>query len=352
MLEDGMKVFLTGGTGFIGRHLVQTLLQRGWEVVALVRRLDSPEAQIIAKNGAILVRGDVTNPESMRSNMAGADIVIHSAGFYEVGIDEPTKRRMSAINVEGTRNVLNLAQELQIKRCVYVSSVAVFGSSGQGEKTETVVMPDASFQTHYERTKHEAHLIAQVFQGQGLPLVIVCPNLVVGANDHSPFGYILRLYLNGWLPPVAWSPEVIFSHVEVGDVAVGIALAAEKGLAGETYLLCGEAQTRAEMFKIWESQSGAAKGRVWLPVGLTANLFWLLEPLQRASGLPAFLSRETVLSGAFNRNFSSAKACRELGWTYRSAKQMWLEAIATEQELMRKRLKRDLVSKLKPLPEV
>jgi hypothetical protein len=91
------------------------------------------------------------------------------------------------------------------------------------------------------------------------------------------------------------------------------------------------------------------KGRMWLPVGLIAALFWCLEPLQRFLGLPAFLSRETVLSGSFNRNYSSAKAQKELGWTYRSAKQMWLETIELERELMKKRQKRDFVSRIKPI---
>ncbi len=345
-----MKVFLTGGTGFIGRHLVEVLVKRGWEVIALVRRLDSPEAQTIAKLGAKLVQGDVTNLESMRLSMTGADIVIHSAGVYEVGIDAQAKERMTRVNVQGTENVLGLAQELKIKHCVYVSSVVIYGSSGEGVKDETFVNPDLKIFTHYESTKLQAHKIAQQFQ-KTLPLVIVCPNSVVGSNDHSPFGYILRLYLNGWLPPLAWSPEVIFSHVDIADVAQGIALAAEKGRVGETYLLCGEAQTRVQMFQIWESQKGGVKGRVWLPVGLTATLFWLLEPLQRLMGLPAFLSRETALSGSFNRNYSSAKAQKELGWTYRSAKEMWLETIQSEQELMQKRSKRDLVSKLKPVVE-
>ena len=347
-----MKVFLTGGTGFIGRHLVQALLQRGWEVITLVRRPESLEAKAIAKLGAKLVQGDVTNLESMRSSMTDVDIVIHSAGVYEVGIDNHAKEQMTRINVGGTKNVLSLARELQIQHCVYVSSVAVFGSSGEGVKDETFVQPDITFLSHYEGTKHQAHVIAQEYQRQGMPLVIVCPNLVVGANDHSVFGYLLRLYLNSWLPPMAWLPKAVFSQVDIRDVAQGIALAAEKGRIGETYLLCGEAHSRTQMFQIWETQPGGVKGRIWLPVGVTAALFWLVEPLQRAVGLPAFLSRETVLSGSFNRNYSSAKAQKELGWTHRSAKEMWLDAIESELALMKKRSKRDVVSKLKPITEV
>jgi nucleoside-diphosphate-sugar epimerase len=78
-----MKIFLTGGTGFIGRPLTHSLISRGWHVVALVRQPNSPQARAIAKMGATCVPGDVTDRDSMRANMTAADLVIHNAGWYE-----------------------------------------------------------------------------------------------------------------------------------------------------------------------------------------------------------------------------------------------------------------------------
>jgi uncharacterized protein YbjT (DUF2867 family) len=86
-----MKVFLTGGTGFIGQPLTRALVQRGWEVVALVRRPDSPEAHTIEAIGARLVRGDVTNRESIGEGMTGADVVIHNAAGTSWGF--PNKHK-------------------------------------------------------------------------------------------------------------------------------------------------------------------------------------------------------------------------------------------------------------------
>jgi dihydroflavonol-4-reductase len=117
-----MKVFLTGGTGFIGRSLAKTLLARDWSVIAAVRRPDGPQARSLSTMGVQCVPGDVTDRESMRSEMAGADIVIHNAGHYEYGVDADGRRRMKDINVRGTDNVLGLARELRAPRAVYVST--------------------------------------------------------------------------------------------------------------------------------------------------------------------------------------------------------------------------------------
>ena len=121
-----MKVFLTGGTGFIGQPLTKALLTRGWSVTALVRKPNTIQAQALSKIGAQLSTGDVTDCDSMRAAMNGADIVVHNAGHYEYGVDQAGKQRMHTINVTGTDNVLGLAHDLGIPRTVYVSTVQAF----------------------------------------------------------------------------------------------------------------------------------------------------------------------------------------------------------------------------------
>ena len=94
---------------------------------------------------------------------------------------------------------------------------------------------------------------------------------------------------------------------------------------------------------------GAFAVKVWIPAWLATSLFWTLEPLQRVFGLPAILSRETVTAGASNLNYSSEKAKRELGWNHKTAQEMWVTTIESELELLSKRRKRDLLSRLKPV---
>ena len=346
-----MKVFLTGGTGFIGQPLTKALLTRGWSVTALVRKPNSLQAQGLGKIGAQLSTGDVTERESMRTAMNGAEIVVHNAGHYEYGVDQAGKQRMHAINVTGTDNVLGLAQELGIPRTVYVSTIQAFGETGPQPRDETFKR-QAPCLTTYEQSKTDAHEIALQHQQNGLPLVIVCPHAVIGANDHSTWGYFLRLYVNHIMPPTCWSPNAIHAPVYIDDLVEGIALVTEKGRIGETYFLSGEAQSIREHLYYWTKRPGAFRPLIWLPPGLAALCFAPLEPLQRMLGLPAFLSRETVVGASTNWYYSNDKATRELGWTHRSAEAMWIATIDGELGLLSKRKGQNLVQRLKPLDTV
>jgi dihydroflavonol-4-reductase len=343
-----MKVFLTGGTGFIGQSLTKALLARGWSVIASVRRPDGQQARNLNNVGAHCTAGDVTDRESLRESMIGADIVIHNAGHYEYGVNAEGKRRMHDINVRGTDNVLGLAQEIRVPRTVYISTVQAYGDSGPQTRDETFERR-APCRTWYEQTKTDAHMIARQYRERGLPLIIACPNGVIGPNDHSVFGYFLRLYLNKMLPPMSWSPGTMFTLVHLDDLAEGIALAAEKSRTGEDYFFAGEPKSFREHLGYWAMKPGAFKIRFWLPAGFMAALFCPLEPLQRMVGLPAFMSRETIRGGATNFNYSSEKAKRELGWTHRSASEMWFNTIDGELELMLKRKRRTLTSLLNPI---
>ena len=343
-----MKVFLTGGTGFIGQPLAKALLARGWSVTALVRRPNSPQAQALSRIGVRLAAGDVTKRQSMREAMDGADIVVHNAGHYEFGVDKAGRQRMHAINITGTENVLGLAHEIHIPRLVYVSSVVAFGESTPQEQDETC-RRQAPCRTAYEQSKTDAHGIACQHRERGLPLIIVCPNGVIGANDHSSWGYFLRLYLNRIMPPLCWSRNTIHGLVDVDDLAEGIALAAEKGRVGETYFLSGEFRSFCEHLHYWSMKPGGFRPLVWLSPQLAALLFAPLEPLQRMLGLPAFASRETAVAGSTSWHYSSNKAKRELGWMHRSAEAMWFAAIDGELLLFSRRKGQNLIQRLKPL---
>jgi dihydroflavonol-4-reductase len=134
-----MKIFLTGGTGFIGKSLIRTLVQRGWKVISLVRNPNGAEAKAIQALGTQLVRGDVTDRESMRETMKGVDVVIHNAGWYKFGITKQDHDTMRAINVHGTENTLGLAIELGVSKVVYTSTILAFGQTGD-------LVADESFQ--------------------------------------------------------------------------------------------------------------------------------------------------------------------------------------------------------------
>ena len=298
--------------------------------------------------GAVCVSGDVTDRESVRTHMIGADLVVHNAGWFELGVTGKARQRMHAINVTGTDNVLGLALELGVPRTVYVSSTMAYGATGPTAVDETYQRQRPCL-TCYEQSKTDAHEIAQRYQQRGLPLIIVCPDGVVGPNDDSARSYFLRMYLNRIIPLFAWAPHTISSLVHVNDVSEGITLASEKGMIGETYILAGEHLRMREMVQIWMTKPGALKVRFFIPTWLAKILFAPLEPLQRLVGMPAAVSRETATAASISMVYSSAKAQRELGWTYRPAKEMWLDTIDQELTLLAQRKKRDVVSRLKPV---
>jgi nucleoside-diphosphate-sugar epimerase len=343
-----MKIFLTGGTGFIGQPLTKALLGRGWDVIALARKMDSLQSQALSRMGAQLASGDITDRASMRAAMDGADIVVHNAGHFEYGVNRAGRERMRTVNVSGTENVLGLARELGIPRTVYVSSLQAFGETGLQPRDETF-MRQSPCRTAYEQSKTDAHAVALRYQHDGLPLIIVCPNGVIGANDYSGWGYFLRMYIHHVMPPAGWSPKTIHALVYRDDAAQGIALAVEKGRIGEMYILSGEALPFREHIHYWAKRPGALRPSIWLSAGLAWLCFAPLEPLQRMLGLPAFISRETVMGSSTNWYYTSQKAERELGWTHRSAEAMWLETIDGELELLSKRKGQSLLQRLKPL---
>ncbi|MBW1722022.1 MAG: NAD-dependent epimerase/dehydratase family protein [Deltaproteobacteria bacterium] len=156
-----MKVFLTGGTGFLGQPLTQKLIQRGWEVIALVRNPDSTQAKAIKAMGAQLVKGDITESGSMREAMGGTDVVIHSAAWYELGITKKAQAVMWTINVKGTENTLGLAVELGIPKIIYISTIMVFGDTGDVVADETFkrrrLGPAATWRTDCHRLSCRDH---------------------------------------------------------------------------------------------------------------------------------------------------------------------------------------------------
>lgn len=328
-----MQVFLTGGTGFIGQALMRAMSARGWRVKALVRDPGSAAAQWLQQAGATLVRGDVTVLEGLLPAMARCDVLIHAAGVYEVGADAALAERMRQVNVVGTQNVLGAALAARIRRTVYVSTVWGLGDSGPGPADETHRHDGRHFSA-YDRSKRDAHRVALGLRTQGLPLTIAMPNAVVGANDHSVFGYFLRLYLLRRLPPVGFGAETVYAMVDVDALAEGLCLAAAKAPMGQDYLFCGAPRTTRELFGLWARHPGGMTPRIWLSQPAVRPQMALMEGLLRSAGLPAFMSRETVDLTRANLNYSAVKAQRELGWHHPEPATMWDRIVAQEQERM------------------
>lgn len=328
-----MRVFLTGGTGFIGRALVRELVGRGWQVTALVRRPDSAEAQILAALGARLTPGDVTDRESMRSAMAGAEAVIHNAGIYTFGLTPAERQRMQAVNVDGTANTLGLAHALGVPRIVHVSSIVAYGPTGRTPVDESFVRRVAPYSA-YEQTKTEAHAIAERFRAAGAPVVIVCPASVMGAGDHATLGRLARFYLRGGLPPLLFgSGRNTFVHVD--DLAEALALATLKGRVGASYICASGHLTVPEIFAIWRRYPGGMATIGWLPRPAALVFSLIAERVAQRAGWPVLFSSEYAREAFEDRVFRADRAVRELGARFRSLERVFLDTLAAEDALRR-----------------
>jgi nucleoside-diphosphate-sugar epimerase len=319
--------FLTGATGFLGGELARQLAAGGHQVRALVR--DPGRASGLVRLGVGLHRGDVTDPASMRAPMTGVDGVFHVAGWYKIGVRDP--RTAVAVNVDGTRHVLELMRELGISRGVYTSTLAV-NSDTRGRIVDESYRFSGTHLSVYDRTKAEAHRIAERFIAEGLPLVIVQPGLVYGPGDTSGVRTMLLDYLKGRLPMIPTGAAYSWAHVE--DVARGHVLAMERGRPGRNYYLAGPVHTIVEAIDIASALTGLPKPRRLSP-GVLKAASAVMRVAERAIAVPSGLTAESlrVLAGVTYLG-NSARARTELGWRARPLADGLAETLRHEQALL------------------
>lgn len=314
-----MKAFVTGGSGFIGQHVVRKLVARGYEVRALARSEHS--TAVVRDLGAIPVPGDITDTVSMRAGMAGSDLVMHLAAWYHIGA--PDWMEAEAINVGGTRRVLQLAQELEIPRIVYVSTVAVFGDT-KGELADETFFQGGPFLTEYDRTKWLAHYkVVMPMIEEGAPIIIAMPGFVYGPDDPGMGSQMMRMFYRGL--PVLPGADTTLTYVHVEDAAEGIVLAAEKGRLGESYILAGPAIPLGEMVDFWANLLGRRAPALRVPGTVLRPLAPLAGVVAGVAPLPGTFSEEATRMMGVTYMARSDKARAELGWKTRPLQTGMLE---------------------------
>jgi len=310
-----VKVFVTGGTGFIGGTVVRQLRERGDDVVCLVR---NPEkATKVSALGCQLLSGDLGDADTIRRGMEGCDAIVHAAAMYEVGIPAKQRPAMWEANVTGTEHVMQSALEAEIPRIVYVSTCGAFGNTHRKVVDETYEHPGKEFTSYYEETKVEAHrIVRRMIAEQSLPAIIVQPGGVYGPGDTSQVADLLEQFLAGKLPFMPF-PEfgICMTHVE--DIAAGILLALDKGKLGEDYVLSGPVTTMRDAVEVVAAVSGRKAPKHAMPVPLMKAMTPIGPLVGKLMGQPPNL-RE-LISSADGVTFwaSHEKASRELGYAPR-----------------------------------
>src|SRR5918996_2052279 len=326
-----MKVFLTGGTGFIGGHVVRQLRARGDEVVALVRSVD--KGAPLRDIGCDLVGGDLSDEGALREGMRGCDAVIHGAAMYEVGIPKSEHEAMYEANVLGTERVLRTVLDEKVPKAVYISTVGAFGNTRGRVVDETYRHPADSYTSYYEETKVKAHQIAQrLIDDEGLPCVIVQPGGVYGPEDHSAIGTQINQFLAGRMPLIPF-PDLGFNMVHVDDVATGVLLALDEGKPGEAYVLGGQITTMREAMETLARVAGRKPPRRAVPTGLLKLMTPIGPVVGKLVGQPPNLTELISAADGVTYWAKHDKAIEQLDYSPRGLEQGLRDTLEAEGKL-------------------
>jgi len=300
---------VTGGTGFVGAHVVRALLSRGRAVRCLARR----ESRLSNLDGlpVEIVRGDLRDRESLAAAVRGVATVYHCAADYRLYARDP--REIYAANVQGTENLLTAAAESGAERIVHTSSVATLAPRSDGTPAdESDTASERDVIGHYKRSKLLAERVALALAARGAPVVVVNPSTPVGELDvkPTPTGRIVVDFLRRRMPAYV---DTGLNVVDVRDVAVGHLLAAEKGRNGERYILGHRNLTLKELLDIVSEVSGVPSPTLrlphWIPLAAAAVDTGLARILRREPRV----SLESVRMARHRMFFDSRKAVTELG---------------------------------------
>jgi dihydroflavonol-4-reductase len=298
------RTLVTGSTGFIGSHVVRLLAQRGDELRVAVRaqtNLDALEGLDIE-----IVKAGILDRRAIRRAMKGVDRVFHIAGSTSLNLP---RARLFALNVEGTRIVLEEALRAEVQRAVFTSSVAAIGPAPRASTADESQVFDAGrYRISYVDSKHEAEVEALRLVVRGLPLVIVNPAHVMGAGDPGRSSTALvRRFLRREIPAYV---DGTLNIVGVEDVARGHLLADEAGRVGERYILGNRNFTFDRLFADLGRLSGVEPPPIKLPLRAAMAI---AEAAGRMPGM-TMPSPTEIRAASLNWAFRNTKAKRELGW--------------------------------------
>lgn len=315
---------VTGANGFLGAAVVRTLLDAGFAVRALAR--PNSDRRNLARLDLEVVEGDITDPDSLRAAVRGCEAVFHVAADYRLWVADP--QPMYRANVDGSLNVLEAAAREGVARVVYTSSVAVLGiNPDRTPADEETPVSVTDMIGHYKRSKFLAEQAVRARASElGLDVVTVNPSTPIGPRDvkPTPTGRVILDAAAGRMPAYV---DTGLNVAHVDDVARGHLLALHHGKAGERYILGGQDLTLAEILAIVGEHTGKPATKVRLPHWAVYPVAIASEGIARITGREPRATLDAVRMSTKHMYFTSRKAERELGYTWREPRQAIGDAI-------------------------
>ena len=304
---------ITGATGFLGRAVLQLLLAHSCRILALVMDKD-PLAYTIPENVTVFC-GDLTDKDTLRSFFAaGGDnfCVLHCAGIVSVASkpDEAIYR----VNVQGTQNIIDLCCEFGAEKLVYVSSVhAIAEKPAPQTITEPNHFSPDDILGDYGKSKAMATALVLKAAQNGLNASVVLPSGILGPGDLS-CGNTTRMLLAFCRGRLPLGVKGGYDFVDVRDVAVGVLACAERGKAGECYILSGHYASIQDLLALTASLLGRKAPRLCAPAALAGCAAPIFEKIGQLRGECPFFTPYSIAVLRSNGHFSNAKAVGALGF--------------------------------------
>jgi dihydroflavonol-4-reductase len=317
-------ILVTGGSGFIGQHLVSELVARGQQVRVLDVRVPHRPSPIVD-----YIEGSVVDDKLLQRTMAGVEQVYHLAGLP--GMWRLNKTDFHLVNCTGTENVLAAARRCGVAKVVHCSTESIlFGvSQPDGLAAEDVSLTVDKMSGPYTRSKMLADTLALQVAATGFPVIVGCPTMPIGPHDHNltPPTAMLRHFLESGRLQLYL--DFVLNLVDVRDVALGLILAMEKGRIGHRYLLGGDNVQLRQVLALMAATAGRRKLMVPVPGKLAELAAWMIElKADYVTGHEPSATVEGVRIARRATALSIAKARHELGYTPRSVQPVLQETIS------------------------
>lgn len=308
-----LSVAMSGATGFLGLHLARLLRERGAQVKALVRSTSNTVR--LKKIGVDCIAAEIEDVAALEQALAGCQLLFHMAGAVDFAGDW---NRFRQVNVVGTQNILTAAKRAGITRAVHTSSIVAVGAQVRADQFASEESPWnlGPLQVPYVTTKREAEEAALAMNDSALEVVVANPASVIGPDDFSSseFGTMCHRYWKGRLPIYFPGGN---NFVDVRDVAQGHVFAAERGRAGERYLLTGTNLTYGAFFKELAKLSARKLWHIPVPGFMAPLLASINEAFPPKNGGRLYLSHSQAKLVPRFFYFQSNKAATELGYAPR-----------------------------------
>jgi dihydroflavonol-4-reductase len=317
-----MKLLITGGTGFLGHHLIKKLINLGYNDIRVLKT-KGDDAKLLSNFNVEYVEGDITNANDVENATKGCNVVFHLVGMISYW-DKMNKLQYD-INVLGTKNIVNSCLANNVEKLIYVSSNAAVGNIPGKLADENTPYNLDKLKVNYCDTKHLGELEIKKGIEKGLNAVIICPASMYGDGDirriHSDLMFKFSFPFNHITMPGG------LAVVDVDDVAESLIKAWQIGKSGQRYLIIGENLTFTQIRTIIAKEIGINPPNIKLPIWLLKILASIFVFISSITGKKPKLTPAMVNFFTLEFWFDNSKSIKELGITYTPFKESIKRAV-------------------------